>query len=176
MALLEVRGLSRSFGGLAAVSELDFDVNEGEILGIIGPNGAGKSTVFNLISGAIPVTSGTLHFRGEDITKLAPHERAGRGISRLFQGNVLFPNFTVVTNVVAGLHLHTNLGLFGFPFRRSFRTSQREDAPSKGHGDTPICRAGRRGGENRFKPAPWKSAPFVPCRGTGHLPEAPAAR
>ena len=94
MALLEVRGLSRSFGGLAAVSELDFDVNEGEILGIIGPNGAGKSTVFNLISGAIPVTSGTLHFRGEDITKLAPHERAGRGISRLFQGNVLFPNFT----------------------------------------------------------------------------------
>jgi len=116
MALLEVRGLSRSFGGLAAVSALDFDVNEGEILGIIGPNGAGKSTVFNLISGAIPVTSGTLHFRGEDITKLAPHERAGRGISRLFQGNVLFPNFTVMTNVVAGLHLHTNLGLFGFLF------------------------------------------------------------
>ncbi|MGA2106133.1 MAG: ABC transporter ATP-binding protein [Syntrophorhabdales bacterium] len=116
MALLEVRALSRSFGGLAAVSALDFDVNEGEILGIIGPNGAGKSTVFNLISGAIPVTSGTLHFRGEDITKLAPHERAGRGISRLFQGNVLFPNFTVMTNVVAGLHLHTNLGLFGFLF------------------------------------------------------------
>jgi len=116
MALLEVRGLSRSFGGLAAVSALDFDVNEGEILGIIGPNGAGKSTVFNLISGTIPVTSGTLHFRGENITKLPPHTRAKRGISRLFQGNVLFPNFTVATNVVAGLHLHTNLGLFGFLF------------------------------------------------------------
>jgi len=116
MALLEVRGLSKYFGGLAAVADLDFDVNEGEIMGIIGPNGAGKSTVFNLISGAIPATKGTLLFQGENITKLPPHKRAGRGISRLFQGNVLFPNFTVATNVVAGLHLHTNLGLFGFLF------------------------------------------------------------
>lgn len=116
MALLEVRGLSKAFGGLAAVSDLDFDVNEGEILGIIGPNGAGKSTVFNLISGTIPATSGTLIFRGENITKLPPHQRAERGIARLFQGNVLFPHFTVATNVVAGLHLHTDLGLFGFLF------------------------------------------------------------
>ncbi len=114
MALLEVRGLSKYFGGLAAVSELDFNIDEGEILGIIGPNGAGKSTVFGLISGTIPVTSGTLLFRDENITRLPPHQRAKRGISRLFQGNVLFPNFTVVTNVVAGLHLHTNLGVFGF--------------------------------------------------------------
>jgi branched-chain amino acid transport system ATP-binding protein len=114
MALLEVSGLSKSFGGLAAVTSLDFVVNEGEILGIIGPNGAGKSTVFNLISGAIPPTSGSLTFRNEDITTLGPHQRAKKGISRMFQGNVLFPNFTVMTNVVAGLHLHTNLGLFGF--------------------------------------------------------------
>ena len=91
MALLEVRGLSRYFGGLAAVSELDFNIDEGEILGIIGPNGAGKSTVFDLISGTIPVTSGTLQFRGEDITKLPPHERAGRGISRAFSGERSFP-------------------------------------------------------------------------------------
>ena len=114
MALLEVSGLSKSFGGLTAVSSLDFVVNEGEILGIIGPNGAGKSTVFNLISGAIPPTSGSLTFRNEDITQLGPHQRAKKGISRMFQGNVLFPNFTVMTNVVAGFHLHTNLGLFGF--------------------------------------------------------------
>jgi branched-chain amino acid transport system ATP-binding protein len=116
MALLEVSGLTRHFGGLAAVSGLDFRVNEGEILGIIGPNGAGKSTVFNLISGTIPSTSGTLVFRGEDITPLPCHQRARRGISRLFQGNVLFPNFTVLTNVLAGMHLHTNLGTFGFLF------------------------------------------------------------
>jgi len=116
MALLEVCGLTKNFGGLAAVSELDFDVDEGEILGIIGPNGAGKSTVFNMICGSITPTSGTLIFRGENITGLPPHQIAKRGITRLFQGNVLFPNFTVVTNVLIGLHLHTNLGLFGFLF------------------------------------------------------------
>jgi branched-chain amino acid transport system ATP-binding protein len=116
MALLEVSGLSKSFGGLAAVSGLDFNVNEGEILGIIGPNGAGKSTIFNLISGTLRPTNGTLLLRGENITKLPSHRRAGKGISRMFQGNVLYPNFTVLTNVLAGLHLHTELGLFGFLF------------------------------------------------------------
>jgi branched-chain amino acid transport system ATP-binding protein len=116
MALLEVRGLTKKFGGLVAVSELDFDVNEGEILGIIGPNGAGKSTVFNMICGTISPTSGTLIFRDEDITGLPPHQIAQRGIARLFQGNVLFHNFTVVKNVLIGLHLHTQLGLFGFLF------------------------------------------------------------
>jgi len=116
MALLEVRGLTKNFGGLAAVSGLDFDVNEGEILGIIGPNGAGKSTVFNLICGTISPTSGALTFRDEDVTGLPPHQIARRGITRVFQGNVLFPNFTVVTNVLIGLHLYTHLGLFGFLF------------------------------------------------------------
>jgi len=116
MALLEVRGLTKKFGGLAAVSGLDFDVNEGEILGIIGPNGAGKSTVFNMICGSIKPTSGTLIFRDGNITGLLPHQIAKRGITRLFQGNVLFHNFTVVTNVLIGLHLHTHLDLFGFLF------------------------------------------------------------
>jgi branched-chain amino acid transport system ATP-binding protein len=116
MALLEVRGLTKKFGGLAAVSGLDFDVNEGEILGIIGPNGAGKSTIFNLICGSIHPTSGTLVFRDENITGLPPHQIAKRGIARIFQGNVFFHNFTVVTNVLIGLHLHTQLGLFGFLF------------------------------------------------------------
>jgi branched-chain amino acid transport system ATP-binding protein len=116
MALLKVRGLTKNFGGLAAVKELNFDVKEGEILGIIGPNGAGKSTVFNMICGSIKPTSGTLIFRKENITGLPPHQIARRGITRLFQGNVLFPHFTVVTNVLIGLHLHTKLGLFGFLF------------------------------------------------------------
>jgi branched-chain amino acid transport system ATP-binding protein len=116
MVLLKVRGLTKNFGGLAAVSDVDFDVKEGEILGIIGPNGAGKSTVFNMICGTITPTSGTLVFRGENITKLPPHKIAGKGITRLFQGNVLFPESTVITNVLIGLHLRTNLGLFGFLF------------------------------------------------------------
>jgi branched-chain amino acid transport system ATP-binding protein len=116
MALLKVRGLTKTFGGLDAVKELNFDVNKGEILGIIGPNGAGKSTVFNMICGTFKPTSGTLVFRGENITGLPPHQIARRGITRLFQGNVLFPKFTVVKNVLIGLHLHTELGLFGFLF------------------------------------------------------------
>jgi branched-chain amino acid transport system ATP-binding protein len=116
VALLKVRGLTKTFGGLDAVKGLNFDVNKGEILGIIGPNGAGKSTVFNMICGTFKPTSGTLIFRGEDITGLPPHQIAKRGITRLFQGNVLFHKFTVVKNVLIGLHLHTQLGLFGFLF------------------------------------------------------------
>jgi len=116
MALLEVRGLTKRFGGLAAVSGLDFDVKDGEISGIIGPNGAGKSTVFNMICGSVSPTSGTIIFRDENITGLTPYQIANRGITRLFQGNVLFHNFTVVKNVLIGFHLHTQLGLFGFLF------------------------------------------------------------
>ncbi len=116
MALLKVRSLTKTFGGLDAVKELNFDLNKGEILGIIGPNGAGKSTVFNMICGTFKPTSGALTFRGEDITGLPPHQIAKRGIARLFQGNVLFHNFTVLKNVLIGLHLHTQLGLFGFLF------------------------------------------------------------
>ncbi len=114
MALLEVRGLGKRFGGLDAVSELDFDVNEGEILGIIGPNGAGKSTIFNMICGSLKPTSGRLAFQGKRTTGLPPHKIAKRGIARVFQGNVLFPNSTVLTNVLMGMHLHTELSLFGF--------------------------------------------------------------
>jgi branched-chain amino acid transport system ATP-binding protein len=114
MALLEVRGLTKHFGGLAAVSQLDFEVKNKEILGMIGPNGAGKSTVFNMLGGSINPTSGTVVFRGDNITGLPPHKIAGKGITRVFQGNILFPNFTVVKNVMIGLHLQAGIGLFGF--------------------------------------------------------------
>ena len=116
MALLEARGLSKRFGGLDAVSELDFDVNEGEILGIIGPNGAGKSTIFNMICGTFKPTSGTLVFRDKDITGYSSHRVARSGIARVFQGNVLFPSSTVLDNVVMGAHLHTRLSWFSFLF------------------------------------------------------------
>ena len=116
MALIEVRGLTKNFGGLTAVSGLDFDVNEGEIMGLIGPNGAGKSTVFNMVSGAILPTSGTITFQGKNITRLPPHRRASQGITRVFQGNILFRNFSVVQNVMIGQHLKTGIGMFGFLF------------------------------------------------------------
>jgi len=116
MAFLEIRGLTKNFGGLTAVSQVDFDLNQGEILGMIGPNGAGKSTVFNMISGAFLPTSGAIIFRNENITRLPPYVRANRGITRVFQGNILFRNFTVLTNVLIGRHLHTKIGWFGFLF------------------------------------------------------------
>jgi branched-chain amino acid transport system ATP-binding protein len=114
VALLEVRGLSKSFGGLAAVAELSFDVNEGEILGVIGPNGAGKSTIFNMVCGTFKPTSGTLTFAGKNITGLPAHKVASSGIARVFQGNVLFPDSTVLENVLMGMHLHTQLSTLGF--------------------------------------------------------------
>lgn len=116
MALLEVRGLTKIFGGLTAVGDLDFDVNEGEILGIIGPNGAGKSTVFNQVCGSLKPTSGTLTFAGRNTTGFSPHRMAKLGVARVFQANALFQNSTALENVVMGMHLHTRLGVLSFLF------------------------------------------------------------
>src|SRR5689334_19723361 len=89
--LLEVRGLSKEFGGLRALQEVDLDVEAGEIVGIIGPNGSGKTTFFNVLSGIHPATSGTIRF-GEraDITRLPPHRVTRYGIARTFQNQHLF--------------------------------------------------------------------------------------
>jgi branched-chain amino acid transport system ATP-binding protein len=114
MALLEVRGLTKTFGGLHAVSDLDFDVQQGAIQGIIGPNGAGKSTVFNMICGTLKPTRGSLSFEGKDVTGRPPHRIAKLGVGRVFQGNVLFPESTAITNVLMGMHLHTQLSPLGF--------------------------------------------------------------
>lgn len=103
-AILEVRGLTKRFGGLTAVLDLDFEVYEGEILGLIGPNGAGKSTVFNLIAGAHPASAGAVHFAGEPILGLPPHEIAARGVMRTFQHNRPFAGMPVVDNVLVGSH------------------------------------------------------------------------
>jgi len=102
--ILEVRNLSKRFGGLTAVSELDFEVREGEILGMIGPNGAGKSTTFNLIAGAYPATSGEVLFKKESILGMPPHRIAARGILRTFQHNRPFEGMPVIDNVLVGAH------------------------------------------------------------------------
>jgi branched-chain amino acid transport system ATP-binding protein len=104
--LLETRGLSRNFGGLAAVSGLDLAVEEGEILGLIGPNGAGKSTVLNLIDGTLRVSKGQVFFQGKNITSYPQYRRARKGIARVFQKNALFKSMTVLDNVLAGSFLH----------------------------------------------------------------------
>lgn len=105
-ALLEVDKLSRHFGGLKAVDELSFDVEQGEILGIIGPNGAGKTTAVNLVSGVTQPTSGSVTFAGERITGLAPHVLVDRGLVRTFQATTVWTGCTVRENALRGAFRH----------------------------------------------------------------------
>jgi branched-chain amino acid transport system ATP-binding protein len=100
MPLLEGKNVTKSFGGLTAVYDVDFHVDENEIVGLIGPNGAGKSTLFNLISGALDLSSGMTRFKDKDITALKPNQICRRGIARTFQLIKLFANMTVLENVV----------------------------------------------------------------------------
>jgi branched-chain amino acid transport system ATP-binding protein len=95
---LEVRGVSRVFGGLRAVDGVDLAVRPGERRALIGPNGAGKTTLFNLIAGALPVTTGTIRLFGQDVTRLAQHRRAALGLTRTFQISNLFPSLSVLEN------------------------------------------------------------------------------
>src|ERR1700744_885653 len=112
MALLEVDGMIRRFGGLIAVNEVSLSVETGEIRGLIGPNGAGKTTLFNLVSGTLPPTSGHVRFDGHDITRVPMHALVRRGLVRTFQHAQLFPAFTVLKNVLVGLHIHARSGLW----------------------------------------------------------------
>ncbi|HEX5998989.1 MAG TPA: ABC transporter ATP-binding protein [Hyphomicrobiaceae bacterium] len=103
-ALIEARDLSISFGGITAVDDVSFSVAKSEIFAIVGPNGAGKSTIFNLISRIYQPTGGQLIFEGEDITNVAPHTIARRGIARTFQNIELFEHATVLDNLLIGRH------------------------------------------------------------------------
>ncbi|NNU84578.1 ABC transporter ATP-binding protein [Geobacillus sp. BMUD] len=110
--LLHVERLTKRFGGLLAVNDVTFSVEQGKINAIIGPNGAGKSTFFNLISGLYRPTSGTIAFKGRDITRLPANERAKLGIARTFQTTHLFEQATVIDNVIIGHRLRTSSNLF----------------------------------------------------------------
>ncbi len=102
--ILEVQGLTRIFGGLHAVSNLDLSVKEGEIFGLIGPNGAGKTTFFNLVSGVLTPSRGRIRFTGQDITGAPPHTIARSGLGRTFQITALFQSFSVLENVLLGTY------------------------------------------------------------------------
>jgi branched-chain amino acid transport system ATP-binding protein len=110
--MLKTIALTKSFGGLAAVSSLDIDIRRSEIVGLIGPNGAGKTTAFNLITGMIAPTSGRIVFEGRDITGMKPHRITGLGIARTFQNIRLFKSMTVVENVLVAHHLRMRTNLF----------------------------------------------------------------
>jgi len=116
MALLETRGLTKAFGGLVAVKDVNLKVEPGQILGLIGPNGAGKTTLFNLVSGFIKPTSGNVIYEGKDITGMKPHNVAKTGLVRTFQLATLFAPLTVLQNVLIGLHLSAKVSTIGEVF------------------------------------------------------------
>jgi branched-chain amino acid transport system ATP-binding protein len=109
---LEVKSLTRRFGGLVAVNNVSFTVNKHEIFGLIGPNGAGKTTLFNLITALIPASSGELRYQGTAISQLRPHQIAGLGIARTFQNIRLFGELSALENVIIARHLHTKSNIF----------------------------------------------------------------
>jgi ABC-type branched-subunit amino acid transport system ATPase component len=109
--MLELEGVSKAFGGLQVISDLDFHVDEHEIVSVIGPNGAGKTTLFNLVTGVYEVDKGEITFQGEPITGLAPYKINRKGIARTFQTLRLFLNMTVKENVMAAAYGHTKAGV-----------------------------------------------------------------
>jgi branched-chain amino acid transport system ATP-binding protein len=110
-ALLELKAVSKSFGGLKCIETLDLQVDKGEIVSVIGPNGAGKTTLFNLVTGVYAPDSGDIRFEGETLLGLEPHEITARGIARTFQTLRLFLNLTVKENVMAAAYSHTHAGI-----------------------------------------------------------------
>lgn len=124
--LLQLENVTIHFGGLTAVSQLDFHLAEHELVGIIGPNGAGKTTVFNLITGVYQPTEGAIRFRGEPTRCIKPYELARRGITRTFQNIRLFPSLSVFDNVRAALQLHRAHGITNALWRgKHFRESEK---------------------------------------------------
>ncbi len=115
-AILEVKGVTKRFGGLVAVNNVSFDVNEREILSVIGPNGAGKSTLFKLIASFLQTSAGEVRFRGDRISDLTPHAVARKGVVRTFQETTIFRGMTVRENVIVAHHLRAEASLLGYFF------------------------------------------------------------
>lgn len=107
MSLLEAEGITKNFGGLQALCDVDFHISKGELVSIVGPNGSGKTTLFNVITGFYKPTKGTIKFKGNGIGGLSPYRIARAGIGRTFQVTALFDNLSVLDNVIVGLHRQT---------------------------------------------------------------------
>jgi branched-chain amino acid transport system ATP-binding protein len=120
--MLEIRGITKKFGGLTALQDVEFTVGRGELVALVGPNGAGKSTLFNIIAGAFPPTRGQVIFSGRDVTGLSSHALAQLGVARTFQQTTLFGEQTALENVLQGQHRHVPArlaaGLFATPAYR----------------------------------------------------------
>ena len=115
--VLQAKNISIVFGGLRAVENFSITIKEGELVGLIGPNGAGKTTVFNMLTGVYTPTSGTIELKGQDVTKLTPHERVKIGISRTFQNIRLFKRMSVIENVKVSSNVHMKYSIFDGIFK-----------------------------------------------------------
>lgn len=124
MTIIELKEVTKVFGGLRAVRDVTLRVNRGEIFSVIGPNGSGKSTLFNLISGVMPVTSGSIQVLGRDTKGMGSHRVAKLGLSRTFQTTQVFAEKTVLENALAGRHLHVKTGLWSAELRTGFFRDQ----------------------------------------------------
>ena len=125
--ILDIQNLSVTFGGLNALKDLNFHVDEGEIVGVIGPNGAGKTTFFNMISGMVTPTSGDIIFEGQSLIGLDPNQVTQRGIARTFQNVRLFANMTILENVMVSQHCRSKQGIWGSLFNtRAFKKEEEE--------------------------------------------------
>ena len=122
-AVLEVLNIRKQFGGLTAVNDISFEIAKGEIVGLIGPNGAGKSTTFNLISGVLSKTSGSVHFLGQEVTHLPSRDISRLGMARTFQHVKMIADMTVLENVALGAHARGHLGIVS----AMLRTNQAEE-------------------------------------------------
>jgi branched-chain amino acid transport system ATP-binding protein len=111
--MLQLKNISKNFGGLQVLQDVNFNVPQGGIFGLIGPNGAGKTTVFNLITGLLRASGGAIEFDGQDIGKVAPHKITERGIARTFQNIRVFKEMSLLENVVVGMHDHMHYGFGG---------------------------------------------------------------
>jgi len=125
-ALLEAKGVSKSFGGVLALKEVSLSINQGEIYGLIGPNGAGKTSFFNVLTGLYSADSGGFDFAGARLDTTAPHRVASAGIARTFQNIRLFANMTALENVMVGRHARTRAGVIGAVLRDA--ATRREEA------------------------------------------------
>ncbi len=131
MPLLEVKGLTKTFGGLTAINNVDFSMEEHQIVSVIGPNGAGKTTFFNMISGYYPVDSGTITFDGHSLMKLTPEKVASCKIARTFQNIRLFQNMLVAENILVGRYLQMKASIIDIVFRLPRMRREEQEAYDK---------------------------------------------
>jgi branched-chain amino acid transport system ATP-binding protein len=131
--LLVGKGIAKRFGGVQALSGVDFSIRQGEIYGLIGPNGAGKTSLFNVLTGIYPADGGEFTFEDKSLAGLKPHEVAARGIARTFQNIRLFANLSALENVMIGRHVRTRATVFGAIFRNAATVAEERAIEKRGY-------------------------------------------